>query len=184
MDESAVIKLFEERSEEAISALSSMYGTLLLSLAHSITGNREDAEECVNDAYLAVWNAIPPLKPDSLKSYTCRIVRNQALKRFERDHTAKRDGGSLYCYEDLEEILSTEQAVDDGIQAEELARYIRRFLEEQNDFKGKLFIRRYWYNESYAALSAETGLSESALRTQLNRIKKALRHYLKSEGLL
>jgi len=184
MSDNDIIRLLEERSEEAISALSSLYGSLLLSLAHSVTGNREDAEECVNDAYLAIWNAIPPLRPDSLKAYACRIVRNLSLKRYEYNHAEKRNSAEPLCYEELEEILSTEQAVEEGIEAEELVKYIEQFLERQSGFKQQLFIRRYWCNESYEMLCAETGFSEGALRTRLARIRKELKKYLKKRGLI
>ena len=39
-----------------------------------------DAEECVNDAYLGAWNAIPPVHPNPLLSYIVKIVRNISLK--------------------------------------------------------------------------------------------------------
>ena len=39
-------------------------------------GRRQQRGECVNDAYLGAWNAIPPAKPDPLLAYICKIVRN------------------------------------------------------------------------------------------------------------
>ena len=69
MDDSKIIALFNERSEKAISAVSRKYGKLSLRIAENILKNKEDAEECVNDAYLVLWNKIPPESPSPLSAY-------------------------------------------------------------------------------------------------------------------
>ena len=79
MDEEQIITLFFARSEQAIEALDAKYGKLFHSLSYHIVNDRQDAAECVNDAYLGAWNAIPPAKPDSLLPYMARIVRNISL---------------------------------------------------------------------------------------------------------
>jgi len=79
LDDSKIIDLFFERSEQAIDELSVKYGSVCSSVAFNILNNRQDAEECVNDAYLGVWNTVPPQRPDPLLSYLCRIVRNLAV---------------------------------------------------------------------------------------------------------
>ena len=60
VDDSQIIDLFFARSELAISELDAKYGKVCHKLAHNILDSRQDAEECVNDAYLGTWNAIPP----------------------------------------------------------------------------------------------------------------------------
>ena len=76
MEDSKIIELFYERSEQAIIELSKKYDRLCNKIAKNILGNSLDAEECVNDAYLGVWNTIPPQKPNPLITYVCKIVRN------------------------------------------------------------------------------------------------------------
>ena len=58
-----IIELFFERSEQAICELDSKYGKLCHTLSYNIVNDRQDAEECVNDAYLGAWNAIPRPNP-------------------------------------------------------------------------------------------------------------------------
>ena len=84
MEDEKIIELFFERSETAIEALSKKYGKLCLHLAGNMLGQPQEAEECVNDAYLGVWNAIPPQRPQHLKSFVARIVHNLACKRYEK----------------------------------------------------------------------------------------------------
>lgn len=82
MTDDAIIEMFFERSEHAIQELDIKYGKTCRNLSYRITGSRQDAEECVNDAYLGVWNTIPPVRPNPLLSYVVKIVRNISLKRY------------------------------------------------------------------------------------------------------
>lgn len=90
MEDGQIIQLFFERSERAIRELERKYGGLCRSIAGKILNDREDAEECVNDALLAVWNAIPPNRPDMLQPYLCRIVRNLSLKKIPFQYRAEK----------------------------------------------------------------------------------------------
>ena len=91
MDDERIIELFFARSENAIRKLDDKYGHLFQSVSYNILNNRLDAEECVNDAYLGTWNAIPPAKPNPLYAFVCKIVRNISLKRYDHNTAAKRN---------------------------------------------------------------------------------------------
>lgn len=78
MTDEEIIHLFFERSEQAITELSKEHGRAAARVARNILGSERDAEECLNDTYLAVWNAIPPQKPDPLRTFVCKIARNLA----------------------------------------------------------------------------------------------------------
>lgn len=90
MDDSKIIELFFQRSENAIGELSQKYGKLCRFTANNILGNLEDSEECVNDAYLGVWNAVPPKKPDNLPAFLLKIVRNLSVNRLKYNAAEKR----------------------------------------------------------------------------------------------
>ena len=91
MDDQLIIELFNERSEEAITAISDKYGELCKGISYRILMNRQDAEECVNDAYLVAWNTIPPESPNPLRAYICRVVRNITLKKYRYNTAQKRN---------------------------------------------------------------------------------------------
>lgn len=95
IEDKKIVALFFQRSEHAISELDKKYGALCRRLAFQITGSRQDAEECVNDAYLGAWRAIPPVEPDPLPAFVCKIVRNLSVKRYQSNQAAKRKS-SLY----------------------------------------------------------------------------------------
>lgn len=183
MDDTKIIELFFARSESAIQELSSKYGRLCLSTAQSITGNPQDAQECTNDAYLAVWNAIPPTRPNPLLSFLLKIVRNLSINRAAYNHAQKRYCGYIECIEELQDICSpgtTPEAMYDEM---ELAKQIAEFVALLDQTNRMLFVRRYWYMDSYEALSAATGLHQGAIRTRISRILKQLRKFLVQRGI-
>jgi len=81
IDDEKIIEMFFERSEQGIRELDIKYGKICHNLSYNIVNSRQDAEECVNDAYLGAWNAIPPVHPNPLLSYIVKIVRNISLNR-------------------------------------------------------------------------------------------------------
>ena len=83
------------RDETGLRAASESYGALCRRIAACVLSSGEDAEECFNDALLAVWNSIPPQKPDSLSAYICRITRNIAHNRLKAATRQRRGGGRL-----------------------------------------------------------------------------------------
>lgn len=185
MDDSTIIELFFDRSEQAIRALDNKYGKICYSLSYNILHSRQDAEECVNDAYLGVWNAIPPARPNPLLAFLCRIVRNLSLMRYHADMAAKRGGGSYsVALEEMEGCLASSHTVEGDIEEHELVQLIEDFLETLSPKNRILFLRRYWFSDSYEEIAVRTGLSKKNVSVRLTRIRKQLRYYLEERGVV
>ena len=122
IDDEKIIELFFERSEQGIRELDMKYGKICHNLSYNIVNSRRDAEECVNDAYLGAWNAIPPVHPNPLLSYIVKIVRNISLKTYWRKEAAKRSGHYTVALEEIEGCIADQKTVEDEIEAKELAR--------------------------------------------------------------
>lgn len=183
MNDEDIVRLFFERSEQAISALSEKYGGIFMKIALNVLGDPRDAEECVNDAYMAVWNAIPPNWPERLLPYVCRIVRNKSVSRF-RESGAKGRSGYEVCIDELENLLSGGDTPEEYAEGRMLSAYIGEFLEEESETNRFIFVRRFWFMDSCADIAEAAGMKEGAVRTRLTRIKKGLRAFLKGKGVL
>ena len=183
MEDIQIIELFFERSEQAIVELSAKYGAVCRRVADNILNDRLDAEECVNDAYLGVWNTIPPERPDPLVSYVCRIVRNLALKKYHGNTAQKRNSTYDVALDEIAECIPSRSSVEDEVEAGEVARMIDRFLETLERPDRILFVRRYWHADSIEELAALFQRSRHYVSVRLSRIRKALGQYLKKEGV-
>ena len=142
MEDQRIVELFWERSEEAILRLSQKHGATLFRLSRRMLNNDADAEECVNDTYLAVWNAIPPSRPQHLLSFVCRIARNLSLKRRHFQTAAKRDSRYDVALEELSGVLFEEQSFSDKTKAEELSAYLNEFLDGLEQKDRVMFVKR------------------------------------------
>ena len=182
MDDNEIIELFFERSQKAISELSAKYGKLIFKIADNALHNREDAEECVNDTYLGVWNAIPPQRPKSLPAFVCGIARNISINRFTRDPSRK-NGAYGVCFDELQECIASNETVEARYDADELSRLIDGFLDELDRKNRMLFVRRYYYMDSLADIAAASGMKEGAVRTRLSRLRGKLKKFLESRGV-
>lgn len=60
MEDSFIVDLYWRRDEQAIAETERKYGGACESLARRFLPMAEDAEEIVQDAYLSLWNTIPP----------------------------------------------------------------------------------------------------------------------------
>ena len=183
MEDEAIIGLYNDRDEAAISETDKKYGGYCRTVSYNILQSRPDTEECVNDAYLHTWNAIPPEKPRSLKAFVGRVTRNLSLNRLAEKKTAKRGGGRYAAvYDELDASLS-HAACPDGLGELELRDLLDRFLADLPEDRRDLFIGRYWYFQSIAEIAAQTGFTQSKVKMQLKAARDALREYLQKEGV-
>ena len=178
IDDEKIIEMFFQRSEQGIRELDVKYGKICHNLSYNIVNNRQDAEECVNDAYLGAWNAIPPVRPDPLLSYIVKIVRNISLKIYWRKEAAKRSGHYTIALEEIEGCIADQKTVEDEIEARELARIIGEFLDTLTLENRVIFMRRYWFADSYKDIAEFMGLSEKNISVRLTRIREKMKQYL------
>ena len=184
MDDEKIIELFFNRSEQAIEEVDKKYGKTCHNISYNILHNKLDAEECVNDAYLGAWNAIPPAKPNPLLTYLCKIVRNLSIKRYEFNTAIKRNSTYDVAMEELESCLSSPETVESEIAIKELTSIIEDFLDSLSIENRVIFLRRYWFSDTYSDIAARVGMTEKNVSVRLTRIRENLRNYLTEREVL
>lgn len=184
MEDARIIDLFYERSEQAVSELDRKYGAAVRKTAANILRDREDAEECVNDTYLGVWNSVPPHRPEPLGSYVCRIARNIAVSRLRANTAARRSGGVELVLDELAECIPASVDLEGELEARELLAAIERFLSTLSYDDRFLFVRRYWYADSVKEIAAAVHSRENRVAVRLFRLREKLQKFLMKEGLL
>ena len=181
MEDRAIIKLLFDRAEAAIDALAMRFGARLHQIAMNILCSARDAEECVNDTYLALWDAIPPQRPDPLCAYTYRVGRNIALKKLRSNSAQMRNSAYDVSLDELAGCMGGDSAWQ-ALDARELGRSIDRFLGTQSKDNRVIFLRRYWFGDSVKDIARAMAMTEGAVSVRLNRTRGALKHYLNKEG--
>lgn len=183
MDDRKILKLLLVRAEEAIEAMARKFGQRLTTTARHILGDWHQAEETVNDTYLAVWNAVLPKEPDPLSGFVYKTGRNLALKRLRHEIAQRRDGSYNLSLEELEGCIAG-TSLEDEFDARMLGRAIDRYLGELKRDQRIIFLRRYWFGDSTREIARHFDMSENAVHTRLHRTRAGLRTYLIKEGLI
>lgn len=178
IDDEKIIDLFFERDQQAIRELEIKYGKICHNLSYNIVNSRQDAEECVNDAYLGAWNAIPPTRPNPLLSYIVKIVRNISIKIYWRKEAAKRNSIYTIAMQEIETCIADKKTVEDEIEARELAHIIENFLDSLTTKERIIFMRRYAYIDTYADIAKRVGTSEKNVSVRLSLIRQKMKQYL------
>ena len=183
MEDQRIIQLFLDRNEEALIQIREKYGAYCHSLSYGILNNEADAEEVVNDAWLRVWNAIPPQQPVVLKMFLAKTVRNLSLNFYRDRNAQKRGGGEVeLALEELNQCIPAPGGVQEALEGRELAKVIQAFLLTQNERDRGIFVCRYFVVEPVDRIARKYGLTEANTRKILFRTRSKLKDYLTKEG--
>ena len=176
MEDSKIITLFWNRDESAIAEFSAAHKRLCICAASEITENMHDAEECFSDTCMALWNTIPPEKPESLRAYALRICKNFALNLVKAKSTQKRSAVLV----ELDECLS--DTIPD-MEPTEIGHMIDRFMETLPKREAVIFVRRYNCSQPVKDIAAALGMTENQVSKILAKLRKKLQKHLEKEGI-
>ncbi len=185
MEDSEIVALYWARSENAITETSLKYGKYCYAIAYNILFCAEDANESVNDTYMAAWNSMPPHHPSILSGYLGKITRRIAIDKWRKASAAKRGGGEIsFALDELAECIPSSHDVEREIQEAESGKAVYAFVKTLPNIEKWVFISRYWFLKPIFAISEQFGFHESKVKSMLHRTRKKLMLYLMKEGVL
>ena len=176
-----IIEMYWERDENAIRATDRKYGRLIFGLAFGILADKCDSEECRNDTYLAVWNAIPPTRPAILPAFITQIARRIAINRYKAGNAKKRVPSELTV--SIDELSETLAGPDRELGAAELGRLIGEYVRSLGERRRYMFVARYYMSRSAAAIASDLGITRSGVHKELAAIRAGLRAHLEKNGV-
>ncbi len=181
MEDLKIIEALFARRETALEELGHQYGAYCTTIAQNILHSPEEAEECVADVWLRVWDSIPPNCPASLKHYVGRITRNLALNRFRDAHAEKRCGVCVPL-EELEECIPGGVDAQQMLEGRELVELLNRFVRNLSRRERGIFLGRYYLAEDVSAIARKYAMTPGHVNVMLHRLRKKLRKLLEQEG--
>lgn len=165
-------------SDEAFRTLYRAYARPVYWLAFSLVGTQADAEDVLQETFLAAWRKLPGLElaAQSLLPWLVTICRFQSANRIRRQrrdriHTA------AAAEEDMPDTVDVEKQVVDAALVERVLTEVGTLspLDQQ--------IFRLCAAEGYAydAAAAELGVTHGVVRNRLSRIRTRLRSTIEPE---
>lgn len=184
LSDEKIVELYWQKNENAIRVTNDRYGPFLYRIAYNILHDPQDCEECQNDTYLSVWNAIPPTRPQSFRAFIARIMRNIAIDKYYEKTRKKRVPSELtFSMEECGDLLSDREDPADEIMAEELGKMISHFLRLLGEKDRYIFMSRFYLVEPIEVIAKELHVTESAIYKKLTQLKAALKKYLAEKGV-
>lgn len=183
MEDSAIIALYWQRSEQAIAESSTKYGAYCSHIAYGLLQNNEDTQECLSDTWLAAWNAMPPHRPSVLRLFFGKLTRRLSLQRLRYQGRLKRGGGeAALALDELGDCVPGGGDAQETVESRELVRLLNRFLSDLPATQRQVFLARYWYGAAVKDIARQFGFSESKVKSMLHRTREKLRMTLEKEG--
>ena len=178
-----IVELFILRDESALTYTAQKYQKYLTKIAINILSDKSDADECVNDTYLAAWNSIPPNEPSVLSSYLAKLIRRIAIDKYRMRIRSKRIPSEYtVSLDELNDIVCESETPESEVELALLSQAINTFLKSVSKDARNLFIGRYYYHDSLKDVSKYCGVSESKAKSILYRTRLSLKEYLEKEG--
>lgn len=183
MEDQAIVQLYWDRKEEAITQTQEKYQHYCYKIAWNVLENQMDSEECVNDTYLKAWNSMPDQRPDLLKAFLGTITRNLSLDRYRQIHSKKRGGGNYEAVlDDLTDCM-TQDGPEQQLEITMLTELLNQFLESLDPETRRIFVRRYWYMDPMKEIATRMDISEGKVKTVLYRTRRKMAGFLQKEGV-
>ena len=183
MDDRIIIELFNARDEKALDESQRKYGGYCKAVSKNILMSDEDAEEVLNDTLLRAWKTIPPEEPKSLKVYLGTLARNISLDRYRKMTAEKRGGFEVtLCLEEVEEFLVNTKSISEEYEKREFIKFLNEFLHSLPERECDIFVRRYFYCDSTAAIARKFDIKEPNALVILSRTRKKLKEALRKGG--
>jgi RNA polymerase sigma-70 factor (ECF subfamily) len=141
----------------------------MFALAYRITGNRADAEEIVQDAFMRLHDSSPKDAIRSLKAYLAVITARLSLNRL-RDSQARRES---YVGEWLPEPLLTEG--DPEVRAEDVSFALQVVLERLSPLERVVFVLRNAFDLSFEEIAPVARRDAVTCRKIFSRARTRMR---------
>ena len=177
-----IVELLRQRSDEGLTYLERKYNRFCYRIAMNLLGQKEDAEECVNDAYMAVWNTIPPNNPDSLSAYVGKVTRNIAVSYIRKREALRRKCCGTVLLDELVECLPDTDAPDPADDLT-LKDALNAFFSALSEEDRAIMVRRYYDGEPTAQIAKDLSLRPGTVRVRLHRLRERLREHLIAHGI-
>lgn len=174
-----IIEMYWQRNEKAIQETDRKYGEFLYGIAYNILHDPLDCEECQNDTYLGVWNAIPPTRPVAFSAFITQIMRNIAVNRFKEKNCKKRIPSELtVSMEEMNNTLHSEYSVEKEYEAKEVGKIINDYVRKLTERQRYIFIDRFYLAESVETIAKDLSISVPTVYREIEKIKQGLKNHL------
>jgi len=142
----------------------------LFRLALSITGNKEDAEDIVQDVLLHIWKKEDWEQIEHIEAYCFRSTRNRAL-----DMIALKDNQIEAFPDDFD--LPVQDDIARKVEVQEQIDWMEKWLVRLPEKQQTIFRLREIEELSYKEIASILNITEEQVKISLFRLRRKLKEY-------
>jgi RNA polymerase sigma-70 factor (ECF subfamily) len=152
------------------------HGRFLYTVAYRLTGNREDAEDLVQEVLLRVRRGLETYRPGSMEGWLSRIATNAFLDDVRRRRRRPVD----FLPDDPDWVLPPTAAADEALAAEVLSDDVQAALQRlPEDFRAAVVLCDV-VGLPYQEIGDALGVPVGTVRSRIHRGRALLREALTS----
>lgn len=172
-EDTFLLSALQEGDERAFNMLFRKYYPMLCAYGHKFV-DLEDAEECVQDAMLWLWeNKEVVVIQSSLSSYLFSIVHHRAINRINQKEVKRR--AENYFYEEMQSLIYDANFYH----IEELTKRIQTAVAALPDSYREAFVMHRFEGMSYKKIAEQLGVSPKTIDYRIQQSLRQLRVDLK-----
>ncbi len=177
MLDSVLLRRLQSRDQDALESLTKKYKSYVCTIISNMisgVGTYDDTEELCSDTFLAVWQNAASVEPGKLKPYLGTTARNKAKSWLRKRRELPMDLDEI-------EIPDDSLPLDEQAIRAELARRVRRAVDEMKPKDREIFLRYYYYLQPTDTVASEMGIPAATVRSRLARGREQLKKTLCKE---
>jgi len=174
-----LINHLQKKNVNALDYLVDIYSNLLYKIIYNVLsayGEKGFIEECLNDVLLSIWNNINMFSGNQKKfiNWICAIAKYKAID-YQRKLLKDKDTINI---EDC--IIISDSITESKVFSDESRSQLLEHINELEEMDRKIFIMRYFLDESINEIANKLGVSRNVIDTRLSRGRKTLKQKIES----
>ena len=173
MTEKKAFLELQKGSQKALIWFMEKYSTYVSTVIYNVSGgklSKSDIEETASDVFLVLWNRADTMEYRSIKGFLAKVARNTAIKKL------RTTGQDLSLEDDY--IVIEHDSPENIYLAKERAQIVRCAVLDMDEPDREIFLRHYYYGQSYAEISDATGIKIPTIKTRAMRGRVKLKNAL------
>lgn len=179
LDDTDLIDLISQGNETALGELYDRYNRLIFSVALSVVGRQEEAEEITLDVFTRVWEKANTYRSERAKVYTwlTRLARNRAIDVLRRENVRPMKYSTSWADVWPEPQANSdppETAVQLTLQKRRVRQAIISLPETQKEVLALAYFKGYSHSEIAEALDLPLGTVKGRIRGGMQKLRALL----------
>jgi RNA polymerase sigma-70 factor (family 1) len=175
-----LLQQLSQNDQAAFTAIYERYWKLLFREAMNVLRSQKEAEDCVQELFVSLWNRRQTLSVTTLRTYLQTAIRYQCIDRIEKNMIR---GGYLEDFTTYMEANQTMPSIEEELYARELAASIDQVMDKMPGKMREVFRLSRQEHLTHREIANRLQISEETVKKQIYLALKILKSNLGNTSL-